>query len=374
MRINFEKKTLKAYKKGVLYKHLGPLWVVIEPTNLCNLKCQMCDRWQWPLNKNFQKGKLSTQKLFSIFSQLKKLGTKEIVLTGGEFILRKDYQKIVEKIAGLKIKPMVYTNGYTFNRKTANCLAKHNADVSFSLDGFTPKTHDSIRGVKGSFEKVLSAIRILSEEKKKRPKNATKIVINYTIQKENVGDLKHALDFIKNLKVDLVRFAIVHGPGSFIVGKKDLKIIKNFIKEIGIKESNLKTKIVFSPFVIDLVEGKLNLKELEKGDLCAKLFKEKPVPCFISHYSMLIDAYGKVFPCLYTHYDTSNYDSFKQKRERFWMGDVFKNSLEAIWNSGVYNDFRQKVALVGPDTLPGVCSQCEYYYKFRDYLGIINKK
>lgn len=373
MKINFDKKILKAYKKGKLYSHLGPLWVVMEPTNLCNLKCQMCDRWKWLLDKNFHKDKLSTQKLFSIFNQLKKLGTKEIVLTGGEFILRKDYQKIVEKIAKLGIKPVVYTNGYAFSQKTAHCFVRHGADVSFSIDGFTPKTHDSIRGIKGSFSKALNAIKMLGNEKRNL-KNSTKIIVNYTVQKENVNDLKYALSFIKNLKVDLVRFAIVHGPGSFVVGEKDLKAIKDFIREAEIKKSSLKTKIIFSPFVIDLVKGKLNSEELTKGNFCTKLLEEKPVPCFISHYSMLIDAYGKILPCLYTHYDTSNYTFFKEKRKRFWMGDVFKNSLKEIWNSKQYNDFRKKTALVGSNTLPGVCSQCEYYYKFRNYLDIVNKK
>lgn len=360
---------LLAYSRGELYKLLGPRLVFIEPTSLCNLKCQMCDRWRWKV-----KDKLTTQKLLRIFEELKGLGTKRIVLTGGEPLLRKDIKELVEGINKVGIKPTLYTNGCLFNPEIAPCLLKNNADVSFSLDGFRASTHEKIRGVSGSFPPVIKGVKLLAQRRKSLGKDekTTRIVVNYTIQEENLDDLKLGVSAIDKLGADGIRFALVHSPGNFCLKKGSLRKVEEFVEGLTEDRDRLKTSVSFSPFVLDLVRGKLDVADLKRGRLGGKLLEEFPVPCFISHYSMTLGPLGRVFPCLYTHYDTNDFASYEKKRQKFIVGDVFQESLKEIWYGRKYDEFRKKVKLVTEKTISGVCSQCEYYHQFKDcYLGIL---
>lgn len=364
-------KILSAYFNGDLYKFLGPLLVFVEPTNLCNLKCRMCDRWRWQAkgNDKFVESKLTTQKLLEIFKELKVLGTKRVILTGGEVLLRTDISELLEGLNRIGIKPTVYTNGYLFNRKIALCVLKNKADISFSLDGFKAITHEKIRGVPGSFLKVINGVKLLSKMRKTFEENRqnTRIIVNYTIQEENVDDLKLGVRKIDELEVDSVRFALVHGPGKFCIKKESVQKIKKFVDSLKKGHFKLKTSISFSPFVLDLAEKKLSHGNLAQGLLCVKLLRETPVPCFVAHYSMVIDTLGRVFPCLYSHYDTNDFASYEEKRQRFVMGNVFRESLSDIWNGEKYVEFRKRVKLVTEKTIPEVCGQCEYYHKFKSY-------
>lgn len=357
-------KILSAYSRGELYKLLGPRLVFIEPTNFCNLKCKMCDRWKWNT-----KGKLTVQKMQKIFKDLKILGTKRVVFTGGEPLLRSDIKELIKGLNEAGIKPTIYTNGYLFNEEIGLCILKNNADVSFSLDGFSSPTHEKIRGVPRSFSPVIKGIRLLSQIRNslKKTVRTTKIVVNYTIQEENVDDLKLGVYEIDKLGADSVRFALVHSPGRFYVEKESIQKIKEFVGQLVKISHKLKTDISFSPFVLDLAKNRLSSADLRQGLLCAKLLREFPVPCFISHYSMVIDAFGRVFPCLYTHYDTNDFASYEGRRQRFIMGNVFQEDLKDIWNGRKYNKFRKKVKLVTEKTIPEVCTQCEYYHKFKSY-------
>lgn len=363
---------LLAYSRGELYKLLGPRLVFVEPTSLCNLKCQMCDRWKWRI-----KDKLTTQNLLGIFEELRVLGTKRIVLTGGEPLLRKDIKELIEGINKAGIKPTLYTNGYLFNSEIALRLLENNADISFSLDGFRSSTHEKIRGVSGSFSPVIEGVRLLAQRRRDLGKNeeTTRIVVNYTIQEDNVADLELGASKIDKLGADGIRFALVHSPGRLCLKKDSVQKVEKFVESLTKNQDRLKTSVSFSPFVLDLVKGKLDAADLKQGRLCGRLLEEFPVPCFISYYSMTIGPFGRVFPCLYAHYDTNDFASYEKRRQKFVVGDVFQESLRETWYGRKYNEFRGKVKLAAEKTIPGVCSQCEYYHQFKDcYLGILEAR
>ena len=81
---------------------------------------------------------------------------------GGEPLLRKDIVDICQKISEYNIKPSISTNGILLNKKLIEQL--HNAGVDYihlSIDGGTAKTHEALRGVKGSFELLMNAMDML---------------------------------------------------------------------------------------------------------------------------------------------------------------------------------------------------------------------
>lgn len=140
--------------------------LVIKMTNSCNLRCTHCFQWregsgfhhkQDPTAIPFDKCK----NLFDFVARNK----PDIILTGGEATLHRDFDKFVETFAKLGCFIHICTNGLSV-RKYYNLFERWHNQLAFliSLDG-TCEIHDNIRG-KGTWCKTLAAIELLAEGKR----------------------------------------------------------------------------------------------------------------------------------------------------------------------------------------------------------------
>jgi radical SAM protein with 4Fe4S-binding SPASM domain len=82
---------------------------------------------------------------------------------GGEPFLRKGWNNISQAVTEAGMKLLIISNGYSITSETfSKLIALQPYAVSTSLDGATPSTHDRIRGVWGSYQKVLEFISRLT--------------------------------------------------------------------------------------------------------------------------------------------------------------------------------------------------------------------
>ncbi len=91
--------------KAYCMEHSIPFLAGIEVTNRCNLKCKYCyvDK---QITQEMDKTLIS-----KILDELKEMGTRVIVLTGGEVFLRDDIDDIITAIEMKKMLMVIYTNG-----------------------------------------------------------------------------------------------------------------------------------------------------------------------------------------------------------------------------------------------------------------------
>lgn len=127
-------------------------------TKRCNLYCKHCIVSAGTLkDKEF----FSTEQILSIIDKLGKCGLKNITLTGGEPLVRKDFKEIVSYIKekwDMRIDLM--TNGTLITEELAAFLAKNIYSINISVDGANEESCSVIRG-KGTFGKVIKAINNL---------------------------------------------------------------------------------------------------------------------------------------------------------------------------------------------------------------------
>lgn len=122
-------------------------------TNKCNLHCSMCIR-----GKKYDKD--------MNFNDLKKIVVREsfidteIVITGGEPTLHKDFIEIIKFVSKYFKKVLIATNGTT-NFYIDDLKDLKNLMIQISIDG-NEKTHNSIRG-KNSFEATINTIKKLEK-------------------------------------------------------------------------------------------------------------------------------------------------------------------------------------------------------------------
>ena len=131
----------------------------IEPTNACNRDCLHCLR-----NKVDPSEMIPLHLVDRILSQAKKLGVKDISLTGGEITVYPRLRELIGMIAGYGFNVGMVTNGFRFKDTllpilTDRKLSRRFGGVSFSLDGASADTHDALRG-EGSFREVMEAATI----------------------------------------------------------------------------------------------------------------------------------------------------------------------------------------------------------------------
>ncbi len=137
-----------------------PLEVVLELTHHCNFRCRHCyiPDFETP-------DRLSTERVIDLLDELVEMGTLYLTLTGGEFLLRKDWFEIALKARELGFALAVLTNGALIDEETADRLAEVQAWVEISYYANDRAVFESITGKPGSFEATRRGIELVRDRR-----------------------------------------------------------------------------------------------------------------------------------------------------------------------------------------------------------------
>lgn len=136
------------------YLRSRPLYVVWEITMKCDQPCQHCGSRAGQARPS----ELSTEEALRVAESLAPLGTREVVLIGGEAYLRTDVHQIITALAGSGIRVIMQTGGRNFSPERAAGLRDAGlAGVGVSVDG-PAMAHDRLRGNLGSHRAAIQAL------------------------------------------------------------------------------------------------------------------------------------------------------------------------------------------------------------------------
>lgn len=136
--------------------------VAIELTKRCNLHCIHCciDAAQ----SSDESMDLKTEEILEIIDKCIEWNPEDIMLSGGEPMIRKDFFEILEYLrSNYKGHITVSTNGTFINEDNVDRLCELSNQIDISLDGINEETCSEIRG-KGVFEKVLNNIKLVKNK------------------------------------------------------------------------------------------------------------------------------------------------------------------------------------------------------------------
>lgn len=117
--------------------------VVFSPTSRCNSRCLSCDWWQSTGDTDLEFGEIRT-----LANELAGLGTRLVVFSGGEPLLRTDLFAIAQLFRAHGMELHLLTSGLALARH-AESVASHFGRVTISLDHFTRDGYARVRGVNG---------------------------------------------------------------------------------------------------------------------------------------------------------------------------------------------------------------------------------
>ena len=125
-------------------------------TEACNLKCGHCYLSAGRRGSD----ELSSEEGLSLIDQLADAGTKMVILTGGEPLMRRDIDELAQYASSREMMAVIGTNGTLLTLSRARELKEAGvAGVAISLDSLSPEKHDDFRGVAGAWEGALQGIR-----------------------------------------------------------------------------------------------------------------------------------------------------------------------------------------------------------------------
>ena len=334
-------------------KAFRPMTLFVELTYRCNFRCNMCQFLHLlddPRLDERREQELTTGEVNRVVDDVSPFGL--ICFTGGEPLLRKDIVELVNH-ASKRHKAYLVTNGVLLKERIADefvrlgcnsVLGFGMASVGVSLEALGT-AHDDIVNAPGSFEKILSNVRYMVEQKKKAGKKFPLVWLKCVITSHNVHLLDDMYRLAEETEVDMFNpIAYYNIPSANRLEmdetvKSDAAVnpIAGFnAAELGIQLAKLHRRAQTSPVQLRITPPGLGTDDIlaiyeNRLDLSNKA-------CYTPWSSVALSAYGDVFPC-------SNYT----------VGNIRKEPFLKLWNNGKMRDFRNRLK---KDRIFKSCAAC----------------
>ncbi|MGO8796008.1 MAG: radical SAM protein [Candidatus Sulfotelmatobacter sp.] len=170
-----------------------PRLIFWELTKGCNLRCIHCRASATELSSPDD---LSTETAKAIIDQIAEVSNPILVLSGGEPLFRKDIFELARYGTEKGLRVALATNGTLVTKAVARKIADAGVKrVAISLDGSDAATHDTFRGIPGSFDAAITGFRNLKEV-------GLSVQINTTIARHNAHQLPDVLALARGIGAD----------------------------------------------------------------------------------------------------------------------------------------------------------------------------
>lgn len=300
----------------------APLYVAWEITHHCNANCIHCYSDSGPTTSRV--GELNTEDALSDIDQLADAGVLILAFSGGEPLVRKDWQILAERAVSKGLGVNIGTNGSSITPAIARRVRELGIkSVTVSLDSHDPERHDRFRRLPGLFARATRAVRFLVAEK-------VRVVVGFTPTRINWMDGPKVIELAAELGADAVNLSEYVPAGR---GGIDLALSPEELRRVLGDWIELRARLRDRIQVIwhDCRVGML-VPEGEKRDY---------VGCGAGRLVARILPNGTVTPCVFL---PTSIGSFQQ------------TSFRKMWNeSYMLRRFRQREGHI-----TGNCGGCEY--------------
>ncbi len=221
-------RTLQTHKISAL-----PI-VILMPHSACNCRCVMCDIWKD--NKNLKQ--LTEADVAGLLGALKKLGTQQVLMSGGEALLNANFFRLCEMLKKEGINITLLSTGLLFRKNAPEILALVH-DVIISLDG-GQATHDAIRNIPDAYGKLKDGVQYLKSLKPNYPVTGRTVIhkMNYREWQQIIEAAKEiGLNQISFLPADVTSEAFnrdtpwdVPRQSEVMLGLEDLPVLETIVE------------------------------------------------------------------------------------------------------------------------------------------------
>src|SRR5689334_17850516 len=168
--------------------------LILFPTGRCNSRCVSCDWW-----KQSGADDLTLDEMRALAQSLPSLGTRVVVFSGGEPLLRPEVFDAADAFLEQDIALHLLTSGVLLER-FADRVARRFSRVCVSLDATTDALYERIRGV-NALATVARGVARLRREAPDVP-----VTGRATLHRANFRELPRLIDHAKAIGLDAISF------------------------------------------------------------------------------------------------------------------------------------------------------------------------
>lgn len=313
--------------------------VILMPHSACNCRCVMCDIWKD--NKNLKQ--LTEEDIRNLLVSLKKLGTQQVLMSGGEALLNPNFFRFCEILRQQDIRITLLSTGLTLKKNAAQLIQYVN-DIIVSLDG-DEETHNYIRNIPAAFASLKEGVQHI-----KQMSPSFRITARTVIHRINFRCWPRIIETALGMGLDQVSF--LPADVSSHAFNREVLWSDQRQHEILPDENELDEMLAVLETVIQknkplfdnrfIAESPDKLRNIYKH--YAAYYGHNPYPfkkCNAPWVSAVVEADGTVRPCFFHEA----------------MGNTREESLEKILNSERSVQFRKDLDMANNS----ICVKCVCY-------------
>jgi MoaA/NifB/PqqE/SkfB family radical SAM enzyme len=266
---------------------------VLYPTSRCNSRCVSCDWW-----KSSGEDDLTLGEIDAVAGQLARLGTRVVLFSGGEPLLRAD---VFDAAAGFRKRGIalhLLTSGVLLDRFAAN-VAAHFSRLVVSLDASNEELYRAVRGI-AALETLTKGVARMRAVAPGLP-----VTARATLHRANFRELPRLVRFAREIGLDGISFLAAdvssaafgrRGPNeaaALALSPDEIAEFATIVDEVVAREP----EAFASGFVAESPEKLRRLPRYYAA--LAGLAPFPPVECNAPWMSIVIEANGAVRPCFF---------------------------------------------------------------------------
>ena len=328
----------------------SPTRYVLNITNRCNLRCDMCTQ----VNEHGSGGFEMEEELFDRILQQTAWTYPSYTLFGGEPLMHSKFSTFVEKIRKCDCVCEVVTNGMLL-QKYIDVIAHPKTNLHISMSG-SGRVHNAIKHSEVSYERIIRAVTTI---KIQHPDYMKQIHVNCVVLPENVDSI---LEMVREMSsLGILSFTIQHPQWEhqreFELNNKEWKrvfgrefeISMEMHKDYVFNETYIRKLLKLEETLLQDERLKVNFyPELDKNEL--RLYYDDQQNQFLSTDSVCLAPW--MSPTIESNGDIKGCTGFT-------VGNMNKEGFWNSWNGEVNNRFRRELML--RECYP-VCKRCCLFY------------
>jgi cyclic pyranopterin phosphate synthase len=254
----------------------------VSITERCNLTCMYCHHeGAEGCTRGSSEKEMPPELICSIVHTAAKFGVRKVKFSGGEPLLRKDFEEILACLPSLK-EVSATTNGILLAKRAKTLKAAGLDRVNVSLDSLVPERYEAITGAPpGTLEKVLQGIDRAVEA------GLTPVKLNMVLLRGvNDDEIDSMMDFIRpyggQVILQLIELMDIDPElAPYMIDSESLKkTLAKRAKEVRVRHLHHRKK-----YMIDGVEVEF-VQPMDNSEFCANCSR------------LRVTADGKLKPCL----------------------------------------------------------------------------
>ena len=297
--------------------------LILFPTGRCNSRCVSCDWW-----KQSGADDLTIDEIRGLARALPALGTRVVVFSGGEPLLRPEVFDAADAFLARDITLHLLTSGVLLER-CADRVGRRFSRVCVSLDASSDRLYEQIRGV-NALATVARGVARLRREAPQVP-----ITGRATLHRANFRELPRLIDHARAMGLDAISF-LPADVSSHAFGRESVADAGSLaLDEAEVEEFAEVVERAIAAYASDFQSGFVaesadKLRRLPQ--YYAALRGDAPFPavsCTAPWVSVVVEANGSVRPCFFhepvgnirqTPLETIVADNLRRFRDRLDVG------------------------------------------------------